>query len=427
VRGNHFGLFPALFYHGAEQEHMGRCLAGSQTRSGIAVVVVAAGRGERAGSPHEGPKQYRFVGGAPVLRHSISAFLAHPSIGEVVAVIHPDDLDLFERATAGLGRRVRNVLGGPTRQASTLLGLQALAADPPEYVMIHDAVRPFVSGELLDRIAASITAASGVVPVLPVSDTIKRQDNQGYVFETVARAGLFAAQTPQAFPFPAILQAHEKARDYSDQQFTDDASIAEFAGLRVRFAEGAPENVKLTWRNDIEMADRKLSGPAAYPDVRVGNGYDVHAFGPGDHVMLCGVRIDHCASLSGHSDADAALHALTDALLATRGAGDIGAHFPPSDPQWRGAASRIFVEHAAAIVREAGGRVANVDVTLICEAPKIGPHREAMILAIASMLQIAPGRVSVKATTNEKLGFVGRREGIAAIATASVIYPGSLE
>jgi 2-C-methyl-D-erythritol 4-phosphate cytidylyltransferase / 2-C-methyl-D-erythritol 2,4-cyclodiphosphate synthase len=417
----------ALFYHGAEQKRIGQNLTGLQTKSGIAVVLVAAGRGERAGSPHEGPKQYRLIGGAPVVRHTLTALLAHPSIGEIVTVIHPDDIDLFETAAAGFGNRVRHVIGGTSRQASTLHGLQALVAHAPEYVMIHDAVRPFVSRDLLDRIAEILSADSGAVPALPVSDTIKRSDPHGHVSETVSRADLFAAQTPQAFPFAAILRAHEKARDHWQTEFTDDASIAEFAGLKVRLVEGAPENIKLTWRDDIETADKKLSGPAAFPDVRVGNGYDVHALVPGGHVTLCGVRIAHDASLSGHSDADVGLHALTDALLATCGAGDIGVHFPPSDPQWRGAASRIFVEHAAAIVRGAGGRVANADVTLICEAPKISLHREAMVSAIAAMLQIAPSRVSVKATTNEKLGFIGRSEGIAAIATVSVVYPGELE
>jgi 2-C-methyl-D-erythritol 4-phosphate cytidylyltransferase/2-C-methyl-D-erythritol 2,4-cyclodiphosphate synthase len=293
--------------------------------------------------------------------------------------------------------------------------------------MIHDAVRPFISRALLDRIASSLTADCGVLPALAVSETVKRKDIQGFVSETVSRADLFAAQTPQAFPFGPILQAHEKARMQSDQEFTDDASVAEYAGLKVRMVEGAPENIKLTWKHDIDMADKKLSVAAAFPDVRVGNGYDVHALTPGDHVTLCGVKIAYQAGLSGHSDADVGLHALTDALLATRGAADIGTHFPPTDPQWRGVASRVFVEHAAAIVRAAGGIVANVDVTLICEAPKISPHREAMVSAMSSMLGISSDRVSVKATTNEKLGFIGRGEGIAAIATASVVYPGNLE
>jgi 2-C-methyl-D-erythritol 4-phosphate cytidylyltransferase / 2-C-methyl-D-erythritol 2,4-cyclodiphosphate synthase len=396
--------------------------------SGIAVVLVAAGRGERAGSPEEGPKQYRIIGGAPVMRHTLTALLAYPGIGEIVAVIHPDDAGLFEQSASGCGARVRHVFGGPTRQASTLLGLKALSGRAPEYVMIHDAVRPFISPVLMDRLRKALTADSGVIPALPVSETVKRKDLQGFILDTVSRAGLFSAQTPQAFPFQQILRAHEMARAQSDQEFTDDASIAEYAGLKVRIIEGAPENIKLTWKHDIDMADKKLNGPfATFPDVRVGNGYDVHALVPGDHVTLCGAKIAHHSSLSGHSDADVGLHALTDALLATRGAGDIGTHFPPSDPQWRGAASKIFVEHAAAIVRNAGGRVANVDVTLICEAPKIAPHHEAMVSAIAAMLQIAPDRVSVKATTNERLGFIGRSEGIAAIATASVIYPGGLE
>jgi 2-C-methyl-D-erythritol 4-phosphate cytidylyltransferase / 2-C-methyl-D-erythritol 2,4-cyclodiphosphate synthase len=416
----------ALFYQGAEEKRMGPKLAGSQTLSGIAVVLVAAGRGERAGSPHEGPKQYRMIGGAPVMRHTLSALLAHPAIGEVVAVIHPEDAALFEQSASGLRARVRPVFGRLTRQASTLAGLQALAVSAPEYVMIHDAVRPFVSLQLLHRIVSGLASDCGILPALPVSETVKRGDHLGFVAQTVSRAGLLAAQTPQAFPFQLILQAHEAARGQPDQEFTDDASIAEFAGLKVRIIEGAPENIKLTWKHDIDMADRKLSG-TAFPDVRVGNGYDVHALEPGDHVTLCGVKITHTASLSGHSDADVGLHALTDALLATRGAGDIGTHFPPSDAQWRGAASRIFVEHAAAIVREAGGRIANADITLICEAPKIAPHREAMVAAVASMLQISQDRISVKATTNERLGFIGRSEGIAAIATASVVFPGGLE
>jgi 2-C-methyl-D-erythritol 4-phosphate cytidylyltransferase/2-C-methyl-D-erythritol 2,4-cyclodiphosphate synthase len=241
----------------------------------------------------------------------------------------------------------------------------------------------------------------------------------------VDRAGLFAAQTPQGFPFDAILEAHEKAAESRRGDFTDDAAIAEWAGMPVEIVAGSPDNVKLTWARDIAMADDKLSH-GLFPDVRTGNGYDVHAFGPGDHVTLCGVAIPYEKSLTGHSDADVGLHALTDALLATCGAGDIGTHFPPSDPQWKGAASRRFVEHAAGIVRAKGGRIANADITLICEAPKIGPHREKMVEALSGMLGIVAERISVKATTNEKLGFIGRSEGIAAIATAGVIYPGSV-
>jgi 2-C-methyl-D-erythritol 4-phosphate cytidylyltransferase/2-C-methyl-D-erythritol 2,4-cyclodiphosphate synthase len=216
-----------------------------------------------------------------------------------------------------------------------------------------------------------------------------------------------------------------KAHHAGKTDFTDDAAIAEWTGMPVKLVEGSPDNIKLTWARDIEMADQRLSG-TRFPDVRTGNGYDVHSFEVGDHVWLCGVKIPHTKKLSGHSDADVGLHALTDALLATRGAGDIGTHFPPSDPQWKGAVSKIFVEHAASLVRAAGGRIANADITLICEAPRIGPHREAMTTAISEMLGIDPGRVSVKATTNERLGFIGREEGIAAIATATVIYPGEV-
>jgi 2-C-methyl-D-erythritol 4-phosphate cytidylyltransferase / 2-C-methyl-D-erythritol 2,4-cyclodiphosphate synthase len=246
------------------------------------------------------------------------------------------------------------------------------------------------------------------------------------ILETVPRVDLHAAQTPQGFPYAPILAAHEKAHSTGRTTFTDDAAIAEWAGIPVRLVPGSPDNVKLTWARDIAMADERLSSRNAFPDVRTGNGYDVHSFTGGDHVTLCGVRIPHERSLSGHSDADVGLHALTDALLATCGAGDIGVHFPPSDQRWKGAASHLFVEHAAGIVRAAGGRIANADVTLICEAPMIGPHRAAMTQAVAGMLGIAEGRISVKATTNEKLGFVGRKEGIAAIATASVVFPGEV-
>ena len=295
-----------------------------------------------------------------------------------------------------------------------------------------DARHVFVKGDicdraLLDRIIVNLDDDVGVLPALPIAETVKRQDVRGHVAETISRANLFTAQTPQGFSYLRILDAHEDAHRGEKQDFTDDASIAEHAGMNVKIIEGSPDNIKLTWKRDIEMADQKLRSAASLPDVRVGNGYDVHKLEPGDHVILCGVTIKHTASLSGHSDADVALHALTDALVATRGAGDIGTHFPPSQAKWKGAASRIFVEHAAEIVRTAEGRIANVDITLICEAPKIGPHRQAMVSCIAAMLKISPDRVSVKATTNETLGFIGRGEGIAAIATASVVYPGVLE
>lgn len=393
----------------------------------IGVVIVAGGRGERAGAAG-GPKQYRHIGGQPVIRHTLQRLAAHPSIGTIVVAIHRDDEHLFSAAVDGINGDIRFVHGGSSRQSSTLQGLRVLAGDEaPATVMIHDAVRPFMDEALIDRIAAAVDHATGAIPALPVSDTLKQAGVDRIIAGTLPRAGLFAAQTPQAFPFAPILAAHEKAASAGRDDFTDDAAIAEWAGIPVRVVEGSPDNIKITWPKDIDMADQRLnSGRTHFPDVRTGNGYDVHAFGPGDRVWLCGVEIAHDRTLSGHSDADVGLHALTDALLATCGAGDIGTHFPPSDPQWKGAASRLFVEHAAGIVRERGGRIANADVTLICEAPRVGPHREAMTAAMAAMLRIAPARVSVKATTNEKLGFIGRNEGIAAIATVSVVYPGEL-
>ncbi len=389
------------------------------------VVIVAAGRGERAGQ-EGGPKQFRLIGGVPVLRHTVRAFRAAGFSGQIVVVIHKDDHDLAVEALSGFGDGISLVTGGPTRQASTLLGLKSLSENPPDYVLIHDGVRPFVDTALLKRVLDGLNGKHGVIPALAVSDTLKRATD--FVIDgTVDRHGLFATQTPQAFPFAAILKAHVAASEQNLQHFTDDAAISEWAGMPVRIVEGSPENIKLTLKRDIELADQRMSYGNLFPDVRTGNGYDVHSFEPGDHVTLCGVVIPHEAKLNGHSDSDVALHALTDALLATRSAGDIGTHFPPSDPQWRGAASSIFIKHAAEIVRAAGGRIANADITLICEAPKIGPHRESMVAAVAAMLDLDLDRVSVKATTNEKLGFIGRREGIAAIATATVVYPGQLK
>ena len=392
----------------------------------VAVVIVAAGRGERAGRA-DGPKQYRAIGSRAIIAHTIAAFCRHPQVGKIVVAIHADDEEFFRQATSDLPQKVASVHGGTTRQDSTLLALQALRDDAPATVLIHDGVRPFVDAALIDRTIAAIDERQAALPALPVSDTLKRGSSDGMVTETVSRQDLHAAQTPQGFPFWPILAAHEKALHAGRTDFTDDAAIAEWAGIPVRIVPGSPDNVKLTWAKDIVMADQRLAGHStAFPDVRTGSGYDVHSFEPGDHVTLCGVAIPYSKRLSGHSDADVGLHALTDALLATCGAGDIGTHFPPSDQQWKGAASHIFVEHAAKIVRQHGGRIANADITLICEAPRIGPHREAMTAAISAMLAIAGNRVSIKATTNERLGFVGREEGIAAIATASVIYPGEV-
>jgi 2-C-methyl-D-erythritol 4-phosphate cytidylyltransferase/2-C-methyl-D-erythritol 2,4-cyclodiphosphate synthase len=381
----------------------------------IGAVIVAAGRGERAGQSAEGPKQYRRVGGVPVLRRTIDAFLSHPSITHVAVAIHADDEDLFRDICGDLESRIIRVIGGATRQSSTRLALEALSDRNLDAVLIHDGVRPFIDKPLIDRVIAGIAEGRGSLPALPVTDTLKQTGADGVV-----------AGTPQGFPFAAILNAHRRAFADGLGEFTDDAAIAEWAGIPVRVIDGAADNVKLTWARDIEMANSRMGSSTSFPDVRTGNGYDVHSFESGDHVILCGVAIPHHSKLNGHSDADVGLHALTDALLATCGAGDIGTHFPPSDMRWKGAASRIFVEEAVRIVRERGGRIANADVTLIAEMPKIGPHRAAMTEVMSDMLGISADRVSIKATTNERLGFVGREEGIAAIATATVVYPGEL-
>ncbi|MGQ3214409.1 MAG: bifunctional 2-C-methyl-D-erythritol 4-phosphate cytidylyltransferase/2-C-methyl-D-erythritol 2,4-cyclodiphosphate synthase [Shinella sp.] len=392
-----------------------------------AVVIVAAGRGERAGSHAEGPKQYRRIGGRPVISHTLDLFVNWQPTRRIVVVIHPDDEALFEtaRATAlPAGDRLTVVHGGATRQQSVLSGLEVLADDDISHVLIQDAVRPFVEPAILERtLAAFHHGARAVLPAVAVADTLKRADANGNVAETVSRSGLFAAQTPQSFHFATILEAHRRAAASGRTDFTDDASIAEWAGVRVHLVEGSAGNVKLTLQKDITMADQRLS--QGLPDVRTGNGYDVHQLVEGDGVTLCGLFIPHDQRLSGHSDADVALHALTDALLATCGAGDIGDHFPPSDMQWKGAASRIFLEHAAGIVRANGGTIMNADVSLIAEAPKIGPHRDEMRRNLSEFLGISLDRCSVKATTNEKIGFIGRREGIAAIATATVVYRGT--
>ena len=391
----------------------------------IGAVIVAEGRGERAGQPEQGPKQYRLIGGTPVIRRTLENFLAHPAISQVAVAIHADDGELFAQAVGDLAGQVITVPGGVTRQESTFLALQALGDKGLDAVLIHDGVRPFADSSLIDRVIAGLEGGDGSLPALGVSDTLKQAGDDRIVAGTVSRHGLYAAQTPQGFAFDAILAAHQNAHQAGRSDFTDDAAIAEWAGIAVKIAEGSPDNVKLTWAKDIEMANARLSA-GLLPDVRTGNGYDVHAFTDGDHVVLCGVKIPHHKRLTGHSDADVGLHALTDALLATCGAGDIGSHFPPSDQRWKDAASHIFVEEALRIVRAKGGRIANVDITLIAEFPKIGPHRDAITANLSAMLGISADRVSIKASTNERLGFLGREEGIVAIATASVVYPGSL-
>lgn len=396
----------------------------------IGAVIVAAGRGERAGEPGSGPKQYRLIGGRAVIAHALEPFLDDGAIGPIVVVIHPDDEEEFARAAADLdlAGRCRTVFGDRTRQMSVRRGLEALSEEDVSHVLIHDGVRPFVTARQIDAVINGLREiGDAILPATPVTDTLKACTISRRVQRTVSREGLYAAQTPQGFAFQPILEAHRQAAVSSDDGFTDDASIAEWADMVVRVVEGDPQNVKLTVREDIAMADQKLRSrthSSALPDIRTGTGYDVHSLEPGDGVTLCGVLIPHDHSLSGHSDADVGYHALTDALLATIAAGDIGDHFPPTDPRWKGEASSTFLTHAAKLVRDAGGTIMNADISLICEAPKIGPHRNTMRDAMARDLGIDAGRCSVKATTNEGIGFVGRREGIAAIATATVVFEG---
>lgn len=385
---------------------------------GAAVVIVAAGRGTRFGAPL--PKQYLPLGGTPLLRRTLARFAGHGAIGDIVVVIHPDDAARYAAAVEGFALRPW-VAGGASRQESVCLGLEALAGAGIDRVLIHDAARPFVAASLVDRVLAALDRVPGAIAALPVRDTVKRAGGGAppHIEATIERAGLWRAQTPQGFHFDAILAAHRAARG---RELPDDAAVAEQAGLAVELVEGDEDAFKVTTAEDLVRAERLLA--AQQSDVRTGSGFDVHAFGPGDHVWLCGVRVPHEHGLVGHSDADVGLHALTDALLGTIGAGDIGVHFPPSEARWRGAPSWKFLAHAAELVAARGGAVAHVDVTLICERPKIGPHREAMVVRIAEILALAPERVSVKATTTEGLGFTGRREGIAAQAIATVRLPG---
>ena len=377
-------------------------------------LIVAAGRGERLGA--ELPKQYLDLGGRPVLGRTTATFAGHPAVEAVRVVYRAEDQDLYDRATHGLGL-LPPVPGGASRQASVAAGLESLASETPERVLIHDAARPFAAPALIDRVLAALDAAPGAIPALPVADSLKRGAD-GRITGAVDRAGLWRAQTPQGFRFPEILAAHRQA---AGLELTDDAAVAEHAGLDVRLVAGAEDNFKITSAEDLDRARRLLGGAAG--EVRVGQGFDVHRFGGDGPVMLCGVAIDHDQGLAGHSDADVGLHALTDAVLGALAAGDIGAHFPPSDPEWAGAPSALFLAHAAKLVAEAGGAIAGVDLTLICERPKVGPHRDAMRASVAEILGIAVGRVSVKATTTEGLGFTGRGEGIAAQATATLRLP----
>ncbi len=381
-----------------------------------AALIVSAGRGHRFGGTL--PKQYRTIAGEPVLRRTVTAFAAHPDVDAVRVVIHPDDRSLYDEAVSGLDL-LPPVHGGADRQESVHLGLDSLKELAPEKILIHDSVRPLVLAQLISGVLKAIGPGRGALPALPVADTLKRADDH-VVAGTVDRTGLWRAQTPQGFCFADILAAHEEAAKRSEA-LTDDAAVAEQAGLTVQLVPGDERNLKITTEDDLARVEAFMEGGMGL--VRVGTGFDVHRFGPGDAVTLCGVRIPHNAGLVGHSDADAGLHAITDALLGAAGAGDIGDHFPPSDEKWRDAPSDIFLRHAADLIASRGGRVLNVDLTLICERPKIAPHRAQMRERVAEILNLAADQVSVKATTTEKLGFTGREEGIAAQATAAIMLP----
>lgn len=383
-----------------------------------AAIIVAAGRGLRAGAG--GPKQYRSIAGRTVISRAMEPFCAHPDVFAVQPVLNPDDTVMFNEAVSELHYHAPTA-GGATRQASVRAGLEALAEHAPDIVLIHDAARPFVTPALIARAIAAATSTGAAVPAVPVTDTIKQVGDAGHVEATPERARLRIAQTPQAFRFDVILEAHRRAAREGRDDFTDDAALAEWAGLTVATFEGDVANMKLTTPEDFVREEARLA--ASLGDIRMGTGYDVHAFGDGDHLMICGVRVPHTRGFLAHSDGDVGLHALVDAILGALADGDIGSHFPPSDDKWKGAASDAFLKYAVDRVTARGGRIANLEVTLICERPKIGPLRDAMRARISEITGLALSRVAVKATTSERLGFTGREEGIAATAAATIRLP----
>ncbi|MDQ8754787.1 bifunctional 2-C-methyl-D-erythritol 4-phosphate cytidylyltransferase/2-C-methyl-D-erythritol 2,4-cyclodiphosphate synthase [Sphingosinicella sp. LHD-64] len=382
-----------------------------ESRGKTVALLVAAGSGSRTGG--EVPKQYRRIAGKAVLAHAID-HLRHPAIDAIQVVIGADQEAAYVEAI-GAHALPPPVIGGATRQQSVRRGLEALAGHGFDHVLIHDAARPFLPAGVIDRLQKALDMDQAAVPALPVVDTLARTD--GRLGDTIARDGLVRVQTPQAFRFAAILKAHSA---WNGGEATDDAQVARAAGIGVAMVEGAAELEKLTYEADLARAEARL---AAALTSRTGLGFDVHPLASGEELWLGGLRIPHDKGLKGHSDADVVLHALTDALLGALGAGDIGDHFPPSDPQWRGAPSSLFVEHARSLAESARGRIEHVDLTIICEAPKIGPHRAAMREKIAGLLRLPIQRVSIKATTTERLGFTGRGEGIAAQAVATIRLP----
>ncbi|MGB3316147.1 MAG: bifunctional 2-C-methyl-D-erythritol 4-phosphate cytidylyltransferase/2-C-methyl-D-erythritol 2,4-cyclodiphosphate synthase [Albidovulum sp.] len=371
-----------------------------------AIIIVAAGRGTRAGGE---PKQWRMLGGQSVLGRTVAAF---QGAGRVIVVLHPDDM---VRGITEFAGKVTLIAGGETRSQSVRNALESIDPNEISRVLIHDGARPLVSPALITRVRAALETAPAAAPAIGVTDALWTGAD-AKVTGLQPRDGLFRAQTPQGFHFPAILDAHRAHPGGA----ADDVEVALAAGLDVAIVEGEDDNIKLTWPGDFARAERMLGTGM---DIRTGNGYDVHAFTDGDHVMLCGVRVPHSKALLGHSDADVGMHALTDAIYGALAEGDIGRHFPPSDPKWKGAASHIFLTHAAGLARDRGYTISNADVTLVCERPKIGPHAIEMAAELARITGVEPDRISVKATTSERLGFTGREEGIAAIATITLVKP----
>ncbi|WP_210483003.1 bifunctional 2-C-methyl-D-erythritol 4-phosphate cytidylyltransferase/2-C-methyl-D-erythritol 2,4-cyclodiphosphate synthase [Microvirga antarctica] len=395
----------------------------------VAALIVAAGRGNRAGAGL--PKQYRMLAGRMVLSRTVTAFLRHPHIAQTSVVIHPDDAALYAASVCDLepasGRLLSPPIhGGETRQDSVRWGLEAMEASAPDLVLIHDAARPHIDPALIERAIRAGETFGAAVPGCKVTDTIKIVDPDGQVVGTPDRTALRAIQTPQVFRFRDLLAAHRRAAEAGLHHFTDDGALAEWAGLAVAVFEGDAGNAKLTHPDDFKEAERRLGQDAMPYLTRLGTGFDVHAFGDGDHVWLGGIAVPHDRGVVAHSDGDVILHALTDAVLGALADGDIGTHFPPSDPQWRGASSDRFLAYAVDLVRQRGGFVDHLDATLLCERPKLGPVREAIRQRIAEIAGLRIDQVSVKATTTERLGFTGRSEGIAAQAAATIRLPEEL-
>lgn len=374
-----------------------------------AAIILAAGRGTRAGGDQ--PKQWQVLAGHRVIDWTLATFRDLPEIDRIVIVLHADDLALFTPPDG-----VTITAGGASRDASVRCGLEALAGQGITRVLIHDVARPCTPRKVIADVLAALDQAQAAAPGLAMTDALWRGQDD-FVTDTAPRDGLFRAQTPQGFHFDVLLAAHRAHPGGA----ADDVEVARAAGIGVVITPGHADNLKITTPADFARAERILKGQGSAMDIRLGNGYDVHRFGPGDHVTLCGVEVPHGRGLVGHSDADVGMHAVTDALYGALALGDIGRHFPPSDPQWKGAASHIFLRHAVGLVLEKGFQISNIDCTLVCEYPKIGPHAAAMQAQMAVIMGIDPARVSVKATTSERLGFTGREEGIAALATAALV------